>query len=211
MILQMVHQKKGFQIVWLFFKDFLKKQAGFFFVLKAESAQGTKIIAILVVPELDIILVNFDLRKRNSEEVIGSFVENMFFSIEDQLVEGFSGSRFLEIGDAFLHVTSSEEAKTVPIVWPQICGIPAQVFEIIVRRLIGRMTVLFQMKGGEIELLRGRDCFWRFHDAGRFRNGLKLRNLERMGDQQGGTIGNGDGQGLPGGCQDRDLLSWALR
>ena len=98
MILQTVHQKKGFQIVWLFFKDFLKKQAGFFFVLKAESAQGTKIIAILVVPELDIILVNFDLRKRNSEEVIGSFVENMFFSVEDQLVEGFSGSSFLSEG-----------------------------------------------------------------------------------------------------------------
>lgn len=28
MILQTVHQKKGFQIVWLFLKDFLKKQAG---------------------------------------------------------------------------------------------------------------------------------------------------------------------------------------
>lgn len=95
MILQTVHQKKGFQIVWLFLKDFLKKQAGFFFVLKAESAQGTKIIVILVVPELDIILVNFDLRKRNSEEVIGSFVENVFFSVEDQLMEGFPSSSFL--------------------------------------------------------------------------------------------------------------------
>ena len=50
------------------------------------------------------------------------------------------------------------------------------------------------MKGGEIELLRGRNRSWRFHDAGRFRNGLKLRGLERVGDQQGGTIGNGDGQ-----------------
>lgn len=50
------------------------------------------------------------------------------------------------------------------------------------------------MKGGEIELLRGRDRFWRFHDAGRFRNGLKLWELERVGDQQGGTIGNDDGQ-----------------
>lgn len=56
------------------------------------------------------------------------------------------------------------------------------------------MAVLLQMKGGEIELLRGRNRSWRFHDAGRFRNGLKLRGLERVGDQQGGTIGNGDGQ-----------------
>ena len=98
MILQTFHQEDSFQIVGLFLKDFLKKQAGFFFVLKAESAQGTEIVAILIVSELDIILINLDLREGDGEKVVGGFVEDVFFSIEDQLMEGFSGSSFLSKG-----------------------------------------------------------------------------------------------------------------
>lgn len=50
------------------------------------------------------------------------------------------------------------------------------------------------MKGGEIELFGGGDVFRHFHDAGWFRDGLKLRSFDFMGDQKNGAIGNGDGQ-----------------
>ncbi|MFQ9393917.1 MAG: hypothetical protein ACLR2E_07115 [Lachnospiraceae bacterium] len=56
------------------------------------------------------------------------------------------------------------------------------------------MAVLLQMKGGEIELFGGGDVFRHFHDAGWFRDGLKLRSFDFMGDQKNGAIGNGDGQ-----------------
>lgn len=107
------------------------------------------------------------------------------------VAEGLFVDCFLEIGDGFLRVTSSEEEKAVAIVQPEVCGIPAQAFEIIVRRLIGRVAVLLQMKGGEIELFGGGDVFRHFHDAGWFRDGLKLRSFDFMGDQKNGAIGNG--------------------
>ena len=96
--------------------------------------------------------------------------------------EGLFVDCFLEIGDGFLRVTSSEEEKAVAIVQPDVCGIPAQAFEIIVCRLIGRVAVLLQMKGGEIELFGGGDVFRHFHDAGWFRDGLKLRSFDFMGE-----------------------------
>ena len=76
--------------------------------------------------------------------------------------------------DAFFKVSTSVQKKTVAVIQADVGWVASESFQIIVLRVEGGMTVLFQMLGAQIQLLGGLKFLRRKQRICRIRHRLKF-------------------------------------
>ena len=95
----------------------------------------------------------------------------------------------LKVADAVFYMPSSKKQEAVSIVQADIRGVPSEAFQIIGSRIIGGMTVLFQVGSRQVKLFRGSHILGSFHRTGGFRDGFQLFFINRIFNQDSAAVG----------------------